>query len=136
MLEHKPHIAFAYMHIGRVFAAEMDGAHVGRFQARDDAQERGLAAARRAEERNEFAGGNVQAHIAQRLKVAKLFADVTDFDAHGVVPCEGRSGGSSAAAFKACSLRCSAIVLMTSVTRANRANSEAAANAATDWYSL
>ena len=55
MLEHEAHIALAHVHIGGVFAAEVDGAHIGCFQARDDAQESGLAAARRAEERNEFA---------------------------------------------------------------------------------
>ncbi|MNU06989.1 hypothetical protein D3C72_2523830 [compost metagenome] len=48
----------------------------------------------------------------------------------------GRSGGNSAAAFMSCSLRHSAIDLMTRVTRASNASSEAAAKAATDWYSL
>ena len=46
VLEHKAHVALAHMHIGGVFAAEVDGAHIGRFQARDDAKQRGLAAAR------------------------------------------------------------------------------------------
>ena len=45
VLEHEAHVALAHMDIGGVFAAEVDAAHVGRLQARDDAQQRGLAAA-------------------------------------------------------------------------------------------
>jgi hypothetical protein len=55
VLEHKAHVALAHMHVGGVFAAEMDAAHVGRLQPGDDAQQRGLAAARGAEQRDQFA---------------------------------------------------------------------------------
>jgi hypothetical protein len=48
----------------------------------------------------------------------------------------GRSGGSSAMAFISRSWRHSATDLITSVTSARMASSEATANAATDWYSL
>ena len=37
MLEHKAHIAVTHMHIGRIFTTEVDAAHIGRLQARDDA---------------------------------------------------------------------------------------------------
>jgi len=49
MLEHKTHLTLAHMHMGGVFAAETNRALVGGFQARDDAQQSGLAAARRAQ---------------------------------------------------------------------------------------
>jgi len=48
----------------------------------------------------------------------------------------GRSGGSSAIAFISRSWRHSMTDLITSVTSARMASSEATANAATDWYSL
>jgi hypothetical protein len=44
---------------------------------------RGLAAARGAEQRDQFARGDVEADVAQRVEVAELLADVADFDAHG-----------------------------------------------------
>src|SRR6218665_2488260 len=138
VLEHEAHVALAHMHAGGVGAAEMDAAGVGRLQPGNDAQQRGLAAARGAEQGEQFARGNVQAHIAQRMEVAKLLADVADFYAHGLSfqRSGGRSGGHWAAAMCSCSWRCSAMVLMTSVTSASKASSDAAANAATDWYSL
>jgi len=70
------------MHVGGVFAAEQDAAPVWRFQPGDDAQQRGFAAARGAEQRNQLARFNVQAHVAQRLKSAKLLADVANFNTH------------------------------------------------------
>jgi hypothetical protein len=87
VLEHEAHLALAHVHVGGVFAREQDAAGVGRFQARDDAQQRGLAAARRAEQRDQFARLDVEVHVVQRPEVAELLADVADFDAHGSLLC-------------------------------------------------
>jgi hypothetical protein len=48
----------------------------------------------------------------------------------------GRSGGSAAAAFTSLSCFHSAADLITRVTNASSASSEATENAAADWYSL
>ena len=55
VLEHEAHVALAHGHVGRVFAIEVDGARVGHFQAGDDAQQRGLARARGAQQGNQLA---------------------------------------------------------------------------------
>ena len=151
VLEHEAHVALAHVHVGGVFAAEVDAAGVGRFQAGNDAQQRGLAAARGAEQREQFARSDVEVDVAQGLERAEVLVDVADFNAHGVLSgavqwgalavavCKGgvgRSGGSSARALSSLSMRHSATDLMASVTSASRASSEATANAATDWYSL
>jgi hypothetical protein len=72
VLEHKAHVALAHVHVGRVFAAEENVALVGRLQPGNDAQQRGLAAARGAQQGDQFAGLYVQTHVLQRVKVAEL----------------------------------------------------------------
>jgi hypothetical protein len=47
-------------------------------QACDDAQQRRLAAARRAQKTDEFAGGNVERHVLQRGKLAEHLGDALD----------------------------------------------------------
>src|SRR5690606_154671 len=137
MLEHEAHLTLAHVHSGGVLAGKQDAAPVGRLQARDDPQQRRLAAARGPEQGDEFDRVDVQRHIVQRPEVAEFLADVADSDAHALLPCAiGRSGGSSAAAFMSRSCFHSAADLMTSVTTASNASSEATAKAATDWYSL
>ena len=149
VLEYKAHVAVSHMHIGGVFTAEVDAAHIGGLQTRDDAQQRGLAAARWAEQGDQFARFDIQTHIAQGLKIAELLADITNFDTHDeslvliraaqaalavlfvarlIWP--GRSGGASAAALACCSARHSARDLITSVTSASSASSDATAKAA------
>ena len=49
--------------VGGVFAIKQDGSGVGKFQAGDDAQERGLAGAGRAQQRHQLARGNLQADV-------------------------------------------------------------------------
>jgi hypothetical protein len=71
VLEHETHVALAHMHVGGVLAAEQDAAGVGRFQAGDDAQQRGLAAARRAQQRDQFAGVDVQVDVLQRVEARR-----------------------------------------------------------------
>ena len=90
-----------------------------------------------AEQGDQFARVDVEVDVAQGVEVAELLADVADLDAHGASRDRtGRSGGRSAAAFISRSCFHSATDLITSVTRASRASSEATAKAATDWYSL
>src|SRR5207245_300514 len=137
VLEHEADLALAHVHVGGVLALEQDAARIGRLQARDDAQQRGLAAAGRPQQGDQFAGVDAERDVLQRAEVAEILADVADVDAHGVPwTASGRSGGNSAAALNARSCFHSAMDLITSVTRASSASSEATANAATDWYSL
>ena len=83
VLEHEADLALAHVLVGRVLAVEQDAA-VGRvLEAGDDAQQRRLAAARRAEQRDELAGRELEADIVERDEVAERLADVADFDAHG-----------------------------------------------------
>ncbi len=85
VLEHEAHVALTHVHVGGVFSAEQDVAAVRGFQTRDDAQQRGLAAARRAQQGQEFAGVDVEVHVLQRMEAAKVLVDVTDLDAHGLL---------------------------------------------------
>ena len=55
MLKHKTHLSIAHMHMRGVFAAEQNRAAVCRLQARNDAQQRGLAATRGAEQGDQLA---------------------------------------------------------------------------------
>ena len=66
---------------GRVaFSALLAG--IGLFQAGDDAQQRGLAAAGRAQQRHQLAAGEVQADIVQRGEGAEGLADMVYLYAH------------------------------------------------------
>ena len=55
ILEHGVHVAFVGFGVRHVLPVQNDAALVGRFQPGNDAQRRGFAAARRAEQRDEFA---------------------------------------------------------------------------------
>ena len=55
VLEHKTHLTLTHVGISGVEAAVQDVAHIGCFQPRDDAQQRGLAATRGTQQRYEFA---------------------------------------------------------------------------------
>jgi phenol 2-monooxygenase len=92
VLEDKAHAALAHVDIGRVLAAKEDLPRVGAFQPGDDAQQRGFAAARRPQQRHQFAAADVQADVAQGLEVAELLADVLNVDAHGCFGCVSASG--------------------------------------------
>ena len=65
VLEHEADLALAHVAVGRVLAVEQHAAAVGRLQAGDDAQQRGLAAARRPQQRHQLARGERQADIVQ-----------------------------------------------------------------------
>ena len=73
VLEHEADFAFAHMLGGYVLAVKENLAAVGVFQSGDDAQERGFAAAGRAEQGNEFAGGDVEVDVFQRVERSEVF---------------------------------------------------------------
>jgi hypothetical protein len=54
-----------------VRAADQDFAEIGGIEARDQPHHSGLAAAAWAEDRKEFAGSNIEAHVLQHLARAK-----------------------------------------------------------------
>ena len=54
----------------------------GLFEPRDDAQERRLAAAARAEQRRQRAGLDLERHVVERDELAEPLADAGDLDAH------------------------------------------------------
>ena len=127
MLEHEAHLALAHVGVRGIFAAEQHLAAVGRFQPGDDAQERGLAAARGAEQRGEVPVGKGEGDIAQRREAAKTFVDGAYFHAHG---------NAFRRALAWARKRHSARVLRASVASASSASSAATEKAAALLYSL
>jgi hypothetical protein len=65
-----------------VLARERDLARVGILEAGDDAQQRGLAAAARPEQRDEFARADLERDVAQGREFLEALRDVGDGDAH------------------------------------------------------
>ena len=70
-----------------MFAIEADAAGTGLFEAGDEAEEGGLAAAGRAEEGEEFVGVDIQGHIVKGLQA---LAGGTEFHAD---PLDGYRAG-------------------------------------------
>ncbi len=65
----------------------MDFTGIELFQAGDDAQQRGLAAARRPEKGDEFVTGDAERNILKHHCLTKGLGYVTDFDAvHAGIP--------------------------------------------------
>jgi hypothetical protein len=60
VLEHEADVAFAHMGVGGVLAVEQHAAAVRRLEPGDDAQQRGLAAAGRAQQRDQLAGREIE----------------------------------------------------------------------------
>ncbi|MOA07159.1 hypothetical protein D3C78_1268420 [compost metagenome] len=83
VLEHEADVAVAHVVLGDVLAVEHDAAHVRGFQAGDDPQQGGLAAAGRAEQRHQLAAVDIQVDLVERLEGVEVLADVADFNAHG-----------------------------------------------------
>ena len=83
MLEDEADAALADAVVGGVRAVEVDRARIGRLEAGDDAQQRGLARARRPEQRDQLAGVDVQIDVVDRGEGAEAPADVANFDGHG-----------------------------------------------------
>ncbi|KAG1385888.1 hypothetical protein G6F60_014675 [Rhizopus arrhizus] len=69
VLEYEADLTLAHIDRGGVFAGEQHTAGIGRLQPRDDAQQRGLAAAGRPEQHHELAVADVQVQRAHGLEV-------------------------------------------------------------------
>src|SRR3989442_1740185 len=93
VLEDEPDVALARREVRDVLVLEQHGARIGYFEARDDAQQRGLPGPRRAEQSEQIAVGHVEVHAAQCDEAAERLADALDADAHRMpadVFCAGR----------------------------------------------
>ena len=73
MLEHKTDFALAHMFGGDVLVVKENLAAVGVFQSGNNTQEGGFAAAGRTEQGNEFAGGDVEVDVFQRVERSEVF---------------------------------------------------------------
>jgi len=76
-LEHEAAVAARAAHGASV---ERHLARAGGFEARDDAQKGGLAAARRADDRNELAALDREVDVLQRLQFAERLAEMRDLE--------------------------------------------------------
>src|SRR5882672_4996794 len=130
VLEAEAHLAFAGAAPRGLLAVDEDFTGIGRGQASDDAQQRGLAAAARTEQRHQLALADLERDPVQGDEAAEALAEVAKPDAHGFTqgpadsatdPARGRATRHSTAVFSA------------SVTSAS---SEATAKAAAKLYSL
>ena len=83
VLEDETDAAFADLPVRRILAVEQHTPAVGRLEPCDDAQQRGLAAARRPEQRHELARTDLEADVTECREVAELLSDASDVDAHG-----------------------------------------------------
>src|SRR5262249_44855994 len=82
VLEHEAHVAPLRGERGGVDARDEHAAGVGRLQPGDDAQQRGLASAARAEQGGQRAGGDVDRHVAQHRRRPEGLIHVTYFNGH------------------------------------------------------
>ncbi|MCY1382613.1 hypothetical protein D9M69_706500 [compost metagenome] len=91
-LEHHGHAALARRQIVHGLVGDAEGAAGDVFQARDHAQQCGLAAARGADEHHELAWLDVQIHAVNDLELSVAFLDVAQAQiglAHGRVRARG-----------------------------------------------
>ena len=79
-LEHHVDRPLIGRNAGHVLAVDEDAALGRRFEAGEHAQQRGLAAAGAAEQREEFALEDVERHIVDGDEVTELLGDVVDAD--------------------------------------------------------
>ena len=87
MLEDEANSALAEIGIGDIDAIEQNlAAGIGRLDAGDDPQQRRLARAAGAKQRNEFAQLNLEVNAVQRLERAVGLGDLTNFNAHLALP--------------------------------------------------
>ena len=80
LLKHRVDAALVRRNGQHVRALEQHAALVGHLKAADDAQKRRLAAARGAQQRDEFALANVQIDVVQHLGIAEALADSLQLD--------------------------------------------------------
>ena len=82
MLEHEADMALAGAARERILAVEGDLAGIRPVEAGDDPQQRGLAGARRPEQRQQLAVADLQIDIVERGELAEFLDDVFDFNRH------------------------------------------------------
>src|SRR5690606_412039 len=70
------------MHARGVLSREQHTTRVGSFQARDNAQQSGLGAARWAQQSHQLAGVDMQGHIVQCLKIPEPAGKILDLNTH------------------------------------------------------
>ena len=78
VLEHHVDRAQMRRHLRDVLAAEQDAALVRRLETGEHAQQRGLAAAARAEQRKKLPGADIQRQPVHRAEIAERLADPLD----------------------------------------------------------
>ena len=139
VLEDETNIALPCVQMRRFFSREHHLPGIRRLHAGDDAQQRCLAAAGRAEQGNELASRDVELDIIERNKAAKTFTDTANFYAHLLIDFlySAFPGGNAASSISvSLRMRHSTTVLASSVTSASNASTDAAAKAPTELYSL
>jgi hypothetical protein len=85
VLEDEADVAVLRREVGGVDALDRDRALVGVLEAGDDAQQRRLAAAARAEQRGEPTRRDVHRDVVEGDEVPEALVDVADLDAHEVI---------------------------------------------------
>ena len=134
MLEHEADAAVAHRNVGRVLVAEIDVAAVGVFEAGDHAQDRRLAGARGAEQRDQLAALDVERDAVHGAERVEGLHDIVEADLHGVFPCATTGAGEASAGRPARPAPCrSSSTLAMMVTTASTVRMEAAAKAPTVW---
>src|SRR2546423_11638118 len=124
-MEHEADLAHACMRGSGVLAVERHGAAIRRLESRDDAQQRGLARARRPEQGDQLAGRDIEIQVLDGDERAEALGDAAQLDAHWTTAPKVRQPA-----------RRSTASFSTSVTNASSATSDAHAKAAARWYSL
>src|SRR3546814_695381 len=100
-LEHHVHGPLVGRHAGHVLALQQDGALAGRLEAGQHAQQRGLAAARGAEQREELAPEDVEGDVVDGDEVAETLGDADNLHVRllaRIVPWRPALAGGRAAA--------------------------------------
>ncbi len=88
VLKHEAEGAILHLGVGRLDAVDVDAPGVGHVEARDEAQDGALAAAARAEERDELAVGDLERDVVDGAVRPKGLHQVFDSNRHRI-----RSGG-------------------------------------------
>src|SRR3546814_6553020 len=84
MLEDETDASFTDRLTGDVFVTEEDSPGVGKFEAGDAAQQRGLAGAGRPEQRDQLARCDVEINAAERSEATECILDAANLDVHDV----------------------------------------------------
>ena len=83
VLEHQADAAIARPHVGHVAAVQRNAAVIDAGEARDGAQQGALAAARGAQQHEEFAFADLDGNVVDDRLVLIPFGDLVEGDGHG-----------------------------------------------------